>query len=641
MKIGDILRKKTPAEVETEGVTAIPEEIAEGTVVPAVAIDEKVLRRTNEILQEYKEGKRSLEKRLKDHEEFWKMRQWSSSAGNARISGENSGYKVYSTPWLHTCIETRLADAMDAYPTAKFLPRSKEDEEEAKILSKIAPVIVAQNGFEKTYRRASRYCLINGAFSLGVFWNPEKNNNLGEIEIKHVDAMNLFWQPGVQSIQDSANVFYTTLLDNEAILRMYPQAKGNLGKNNALVGKYRYDEKIDTSKKSIVVDWYYRKREGTKTVLHYCKYVNETVLYSSENEGEVNGYYHHGKYPFIITPLFEVEGSPFGYGLMDICESTQLQIDLLNKAICDNATEGSRPRYFNSSGNTINIEQLNDPTQRVVNVEGRVDEEHLKKIDTKELPGNYITYLRDLIEQLKFCTANQDVNNGAAPAGVTSYSALSALQETSGKKPRDTNRTFYDSFRDAMYLVLELIRQFYNTPRQFRIDGQDGAREYVTYTNEGLQPQTQLMGGVANGARLPEFDIEITVEKANPYKTLEHNEFILQLYNLGAFNPQNVDQAMALIHHMDFEGKEDVIETVQKNKTLTDLLLQYQQIALSLAQEVDPAMAEQLAQTIIAADQGITSGISATVDPAALSGEKEHPFGKASRAQARESTQVS
>ena len=123
---------------------------------------------------------------------------------------------------------------------------------------------------------------------------------------------------------------------------------------------------------------------------------------------------------------------------------------------------------------------------------------------------------------------------------------------------------------------------------------------------------------------------------------MEHNEFILQLYNLGAFNPQNVDQAMALIHHMDFDGKDEVIETIQKNKTLTDLLLQYQKIALSLAQQVDPAMADQLAQTIVSADAGITAGGGGTaVDPSMLAGKKEHPFGAASRAAARESTQVS
>ena len=631
MKLTDIFQRKTPAEVEeTNGEDSIVSEV----------IGAKELRKANKTLQEYKSGKKTLEDRLIAHEEFWKTRQWQSGVGNARISGENSGYKVYSTPWLHTCLETRIADAMDAYPSCNFRPRAKDDEEEANNLSKIVPVILSRDGFERTYRRATKYCIENGAFILGVFWDPEANNNLGTIKVKHVDAINLFWQPGIQNIQDSANVFYTTLIDNNSIERLYPETKGKLGKNNSLLAKYRYDDNVNTDDKSVVVDWYYRKRENGKTVLHYCKYVNEVVLYSSENEGLTEGYYNHGKYPFVMQPLFEVQGSPFGYGLIDICESTQLQIDILNKAICDNAEEGSRPRYFASAENTVNIDQLNDPTQRVVNVEGRVDEEHLREINTADLPGIYVTYLNNLVEQMKFCTANQDVNNGAAPSGVTSYSALSALQETSGKKPRDTNRTFYDAFQEAMYLVIELMRQFFTTPQQFRLEDEKGVSQYVTYTNEKLVPQAQYTDDQLTGYRIPEFDIEITVEKANPYKKMEHNEFILQLYNLGVFNPQNADQSLALINHLDFDGKDKIIETVERNKTLTDLLLQYQKIALSLALKVDPAMAQQLADTIVSADNSIAASAGGSIDLSAISG-KEHPFGQAARSQARNSTQVS
>lgn len=615
------------------------EEIKEAVVKKPIS--EKEIRRATEILQEYKRGKLDLEKRLRAHEEFWKQRQWQSGVGNAQLSGEDARYKVYSTPWLHTCLETRIADAMDAYPTCNFLPQAQDDEEEAKLLAKIVPVIMDRCGYERTYRKTVKYALSNGAFLQGVFWNPTSKGGLGEIEIRDVDAMNLFWQPGIRDIQDSANVFYTTLSDNDAIERMYPQAKNHFGKNGALVGKYLYDENIDTKNKSVVIDWYYKKFENGRNVLHYCKYVNDVVLYSSENEGMTEGYYHHGEYPFEMNPLFEVQGSPFGYGLIDVCESTQLQIDLLNKAICDNATEGSRPRYLYSSENTINPAELNDPTVRLVRVEGRVDEEHLRQIQTADLPGIYVTYLNNLVEQLKFCTANQDVNNGAAPSGVTSYSALAALQETSGKKPRDTNRTFYDSFKRVIYFVIELMRQFYITPQQFRIDGADGKREYVTYTNAGLLPQEQTVAGTVTGNRVPQFDIEVTVEKADPYKTLSHNEFVLQLYNLGAFNPKNVDQALALVDHLDFDDKDKIVETIKRNKTLTEWLIQFQQIALSLAQQTDPAMAEELAQIISQTDQGIAGSISANLDPASIITQKEHPYGKQSREQARSSTQVS
>jgi hypothetical protein len=423
---------------------------------------------------------------------------------------------------------------------------------------------------------------------------------------------------------------------------MYPKTKGKLKTNHASNTKYLYDENIDTSNKCLVVDWYYKKSNGTKNVLHYCKYIGEIILYSSENEGLEEGYYHHGEYPFTMEPLYPVEGSPFGYGLIDTAESTQNQIDILNKAIIDNAAEGSRPRYLKADDSTINEEELNDPTKRIVHCEGRVDEEHLRPIVTSDLPGNYISYLNNLVDQIKYCTANQDVNNGVAPSGVTAASALAALQETSGKNPRQANRVFHRGFKHSVYQVIGLMRQFFVVPQQFRVPKEDGTMEYISYTNKNLVPQPQNFAGQENGFRVPEFDIEVTIEKANPYKKMEHNELILQLNNLGVFAPQNVDNALAILNHMDFDGKEKVIETVQKNASMMDLLLQYQQIALSLAHQVDPALEDRIAQTIIQADQGISSGMVPKLEPSSFGNAagKEHPFVERSRAQARASTEA-
>ena len=49
--------------------------------------------------------------------------------------------------------------------------------------------------------------------------------------------------------------------------------------------------------KCVVVDWYYKKYgiDGAP-ILHYCKFAGDTVLFSTENEGEYpNGWYEHGK----------------------------------------------------------------------------------------------------------------------------------------------------------------------------------------------------------------------------------------------------------------------------------------------------------------------------------------------------------
>lgn len=606
------------------------------------AIGTKEIQKAAEILEEYSSGKQSIDKRIVENEEYWKMRQWDKGIGDAVLSGENKDYRVYSTPWLHTCIESRIADAMDNYPTCVFHARQRDDVNEAKKLSSIVPVILDINDYEGTYHDVSRYALMQGTGYTGIFWDGTAHNGIGEILIKKVDALSLAWEPGVNNIQDSRNVFHTSVLDNDLIEQRYPQAKGKLNTTASEKTKYRYDDSVKTEGKSKVIDWYYKRAVNGKIVLHFCKFVNDIVLFASENDPKyADGYYHHGRYPFVPRTVYAVEGSPSGYGITDLGKSTQLQIDLLNKAIVDNATEAARPRYWNKNGSSVNRSQFNDPTNRIVGVEGSIDEEHLRPIETPPLPGNCINVLSAKIDELKFCTANQDVNSGVAPTGVTAGSALSALIETGGKPIRLCNRSFHRAFKEEIEIVVELIRQFYDVPRVFRIMNDVGQEQFMEYANAGLQPIPQYNSeGKHIGDRVPEFDISISTEKANPYTRMEHNELAIQMYNLGVFNPQNTDQALCLLQHMDFDGKEDMIETVSKNASMMHKLLQYQQLCLELLKEVDPAKADLLAQSILSSGQGsnpqvISSGeVNLSVDGA------EHPFSSRSRSAARNSTAV-
>jgi hypothetical protein len=115
-------------------------------------------------------------------------------------------------------------------------------------------------------------------------------------------------------------------------------------------------------------------------------------------------------------------------------------------------------------------------------------------------------------------------------------------------------------------MVIELIRQFYDMPRSFRIMGDNGAQEFVSYSNAGILPQAQGMEmGVDLGYRLPLFDIEISAQKASPYSKMSQNELALQFFGAGFFNPQMADQALATLEMMDFERKEMIMQRIIQN----------------------------------------------------------------------------
>ena len=168
-----------------------------------------------------------------------------------------------------------------------MLPREPGDRAEAAKLTRILPAILKKNQFKRTYSSAWWYKLKSGCAVYGVFWDAGKLNGLGDVSIRRMDLLNLFWEPGVTDIQDSANFFSTELVSHEVLEEQYPQLKGKLGGGGFTVSRFLYDDQVDTSDKALVVDWYYHIREKGRRVLQYCKFVGETVLYATENDPEL------------------------------------------------------------------------------------------------------------------------------------------------------------------------------------------------------------------------------------------------------------------------------------------------------------------------------------------------------------------
>ena len=619
-------------------------------------IGSEQVRKASEILRKYKSGKARLESKIIANEEFWKLRQWNYM---------NDGVDDFkpATAWLWSCIQSRYSDAMDSYPTCNFQPRQQDDKPEAKKLSSIVPVILEQNRYEDVYSDIVWYTLKHGGSVQGIFWDGTKHNGIGDISIKKIDIINLFWEPGITDIQESQNVFNTELVSNAILEQRYPQCVGRLGAKSITLAKYLYDDNVDTSDKSVVVDWYYHTYVGGKKTLQYVKYVNDVVLYATEKEIQgkekvtvdpetripltipleepiaKRGLYDHALYPFVAMALYPVEGSICGYGLTDIGRDTQIQIDKLNKAITDNAIDGATPRFFIRDDGTLNLEEYKDKSKRFIKIEGNIGEENIRPIDTKNLDSIYVNFLNQKIEELKYVTSNQDSNNGVAPSGVTAASAIAALQESAGKNARSSNKTFHRAYREVCYQIVELIRQFYDIPRTFRIMPDGMKEQFVQYDNQGLKPQEQMTMGTATGLRTPEFDIDVTTEKANPYKKMEINELALSFYNNGFFNPQMTDQALACLNMMDFTKKDEVMQKISENGTLAQLLVMYQQMALQFAQQLDPALAEQVANQILSqGGQPIPQSTGMVAETTDL--DQEHPYVERARNDARESTQA-
>lgn len=531
---------------------------------PRIGTEE--VRRAADILRRYHAGKRQLEQRIIDNEQFWKLRHWQQMEKTGQ--GGNPADPQPTSGWLVNCILSKHADAMDCYPEPTVLPREPGDREEAGKLTRILPVILKKNGFKRTYSSAWWYKLKSGCAVYGVFWDAGKLNGLGDISIRRMDLLNLFWEPGVTDIQDSPHFFSTELQDREALEERYPQAKGKADRGGWTLSRYLYDDAVDTSGKVLVVDWYYHTRENGRRVLQYCKFVGDTVLYATENDPDMRdrGWYDHGRYPFVFDVLFPEEGTPAGYGYVDLCKSPQKQIDLMNQAILKNTLASATPRFFVRSDGAVNENEYADWTRPFVHTNGNLGSDSIAPIQTEGLDSVYVAILQSKIAEMKETAGNRDVANGGTAGGVTAATAIAALQEAGGKLSRNMIDDGYEAFSDVVTLCIELIRQFYSLPRQFRLLGVMGQEEFVSYDSRGLQPQA-VDDGVVSGYRVPEFDLEVSAQDENPYKTMEYNQLALQLFQMGFFRADMADQALRCLELMDFKNKDRLMSSILRGQT--------------------------------------------------------------------------
>ena len=526
------------------------------------AVGEREVREAERLLAEYKRAKAELDSRILENEQWFRLRHWEQLR-------KPQDKTVRHSAWLFNSIVSKHADFMDAVPECTVLPREQDDEREAARLTAVIPVVLERGNWQSVYSDAVYAKLKTGTAVYSVLWDPDAEDGLGDIAVNSANILNLFWEPGVRDLQHSRHLFYVQLEDNDVLTEQYPVLAGKLGAPGANAAAYAYKRNEDDAKRSAVVDWYYKKRNGGKTVVHYCKFVNGIVLYASENDPAYaeRGWYDHCLYPFVFDPLFREEGSPAGFGMIDIMKEAQEDIDLLGGELIRNARLSARKRFFTRIEGAVNEEEFADLSRDFVHVSGStLGEDSIREITSSPLSPVYLTILNNKIQELKETSGNRDFSQGGTMGGVTSGTAINALQEAGNKLARDMIAMTYNAFSQVCTMIIELIRQFYAVPRCMRILGADGAYEFPVFDNAGLLPQAQDgLFGTEGGLRRPVFDVSVKAHKQTTYSRSAQNQDALSFYQLGFFDPAKAKESLACLELIDIENKEKLVSVITRN----------------------------------------------------------------------------
>ena len=505
------------------------------------------VQKAGEELRRWRRARAAFDDRVREEENYFDLR----VSPKPHRSKEGEEFAPRSA-WLLNTIVQKHADMMENIPAATCLAREPRDEADAKALTALLPVILERSNFEAAYSDNMWYKLKHGVCAYGVFWNNDLENGLGDIDVRRVDLANLYWQPNVRRLEDSRAVYYVQSVPEAEVRARFPHYDGH-GAAAASMGFAAAGDGEELA----VVDRYYKKRtpEG-RTVLHYCKFTGECLLFASENDPAYkNGWYDHGEYPFVLDVLYPMEGECGGFGIIALGKDPQTYIDRMDRNLLEYMDWATRVRYFCKRNTGMKEAEFADLNRRIVEVEGDLDEERVRQITVAGLDPFWLELKNSKIQELKETTANRDLLQGVPDGGVTAASAILALQEAGNKTMRDVVSASHRAFVRLVYLVIECVRQFYTEERCFRILGEDGEYAYLTWCNKGITVEEN--GTFPDGTpacRRPVFDIDVHTEKKDPYLRLSHNELMMELYRMGVFEKEHADSAALLLDGMDFSG---------------------------------------------------------------------------------------
>lgn len=460
-----------------------------------------------------------------------------------------------ATAFITNAIFNRYADFIDNYPVPNILERMPDYSQAAAKLRDIIPVILNITEFKSIYKRNCYNKMKNGAGIYGVFYNEETEN----IEITAVDIMDFFCDIRVQDIQESQFIFVRNAVDNEFLREKYPHWADLFSGGCTVEGR---EGNYSLPDRTEVVDCYYKKTDGT---LHMMKLVNESIVIDATEDipGYEGGLYAHGKYPFVIDNMYPDDDNIMGFSLIDITRNPQMYIDKLDAAILKNAMLSSHPRWLIKDNGGINRHELADMKNEVISSSADVDEKNIRMLQVNSLPAFVREHRTKKIEELKEISGNRDWNSGGTMGGVTAASAIEALQNTGQKLSRANIDDTYESYKRIIYMVIELIREFFNKKSVYRVTDESGHKSFIEFSNEEMYGAENDVFGEKKHRRA-EFDVSVVPQKENPFSSEANNQTINQLWQLGYFQPQNMELSIMALRCMSFDSRDKLVEMMQE-----------------------------------------------------------------------------
>ena len=566
----------------------IMQKIREGILVPHKPgdTDKEFADAINELFKEFADDYEDEWERIDDNEEIYQGNHW-DSADETIHSANNSTFPKPVTPVITSTIENIKADMSDEFPKAVFHPDAYGTEETAKVLTKVVQQELDVCGFEKSYDRMVQDFLNDGWTPMEVGYDPSLNLGLGGSYIQYVVNKNFMCDPQVSDLQEGRACFKFARRPKDWFLQHYPEHFEYMdgGGSDAIDDDHEdFNSTTAPSEKDnfLLIEAWFRiyDPETKKHSVHMVLTAGGQILENSHDE-KPEGYFKHGMYPFVIAALFPQKGSALGLGITDMFKDAQRYSDKLDQILLVNALRASKPRLLVQKG-VIDRDDFIDFNKEYIEVEGSPAAVAMWQ-DIQPLPSYIMNYIMSIRETIKSESGANDQARGETSGGITAASAITALQDMATKRSRLESRAFNYAFKEAVRMLVDVLREFSVVPREVPITV-NGKLKKFKFSNENL---SKLFG---KEAQLPvEYFVEIKTARQTRYTMMTHNELWLQMMQTlaGTVDP------VIMLEGIEGDEKEDLLDNIRRAQEGGMLRLQQENAQL---QQMLAQMQEQMGQ---------------------------------------------
>lgn len=326
--------------------------------------------------------------------------------------------------------------------------------------------------------------LVYGTAIWFVQWDG-KDGKFGNIKIKPVDPFNIFPDPLAENVDSCEYIVYATYKHANQIKKMFPKKASAIeGSRITMSELVNGRDENDTREENQVLilemwcrDWITKDIDDKgEEVLKYpkgrvitCLPELGIVLEDKKNP------YNDGKFPFVIMKNYDIPFTFWGMGEVEQILSPQKYISELTNQIIDNAKNTANMQWIVDKNSGIGYGKL-------TNRPGLVVRKNPGSEVRRDTPPAMPIYVREQIDTLK--SDIQDISGvldalrGDKQTGITTASAILALQENSQSRIRLKIKLMEDVLSDVAKMVYSRMQQFWKFDRWVRVTDIEGTSSF-------------------------------------------------------------------------------------------------------------------------------------------------------------------